>query len=306
MSQAAGPQKISGDALPVFTRILLVTDFSACSEAAVPFARLLSECYSGSITVAHVMLADQDTSSNEAVVGTMDEVAELADLQMRRFLRGNSLVDTESVITTGPLGDAVARLVQQEGFDIVVVGTHGRSGVGKLLLGSAAQRIFNVSPCPVLSVSTKARKSWGVQRKLRKVLYATDLSEFALEALPYALSLAKATDAELLLVNVPNPSEPIRQHGAINKKLAELLPPAARSWCHFETLVGLVHGEGEDSIVDDPAAVIVRVAIEYAADLIVIGAKRVAPGLLYRINVPLSTAYQVLAHAPCPVLRVRS
>jgi len=60
--------------------------------------------------------------------------------------------------------------------DRMRLGTDGRSGVGKLLLGSVAQRIFNVVPCPVLTVSPRAGKSWGAVGKFARILYPTDFS----------------------------------------------------------------------------------------------------------------------------------
>jgi len=214
---------------------------------------------------------------------------------MRRFLAKNSLSESDFVITSGPFGDAIAAAIEQKAIDLVVAGTHGRSGVGKLLLGSIAQRIFNAAPCPVLTVSPRARRSGGVEGK-RKILYAPRLSDASLKALPYALSLAKTMDAELLLVHVLESSQLIAQQGRINEDLSEMLPPEARGWCRSNNLV----------LTGDPASEIVRVAAEYGVDFIVIGAERVPGGPLDRINVPLTTAYQIVAHADCPVLRVRN
>jgi len=295
MPEAAGSKEMTADTLPAFSRILLVTDFSPWSEAAVPFARLLAESYRASITIAHVMLRDIDFGPNEAVIGTQEEIAELAETQMRKFLAKNSLSESDFVLTSGPFGDAIAAAIEQKAIDLVVAGTHGRSGVGKLLLGSIAQRVFNAAPCPVLTVSPRARRSGGVEGR-RKILYATNLSEASLKALPYALSLAKTMAAELLLVHVLESSELIGQQGRINEDLSELLPLEARGWCRFNNLV----------LTGDPASEIVRVAAEYGVDFIVIGAEPVPGGPLDRINVPLTTAYQIVAHADCPVLRVRN
>jgi nucleotide-binding universal stress UspA family protein len=295
MSEAAGSKEMTTDTLPAFSRILLVTDFSPWSEAAVPFAKLLTESYRASITIAHVILRDIDFGPNEAVIGTQEEIAELAETLMRRFLAKNSLSESDFVITSGPFGDAIAAAIEQKAIDLVVAGTHGRSGVGKLLLGSIAQRIFNAAPCPVLTVSPRARRSGGVEGK-RKILYAPRLSDASLKALPYALSLAKTMDAELLLVHVLESSQLIAQQGRINEDLSEMLPPEARGWCRSNNLV----------LTGDPASEIVRVAAEYGVDFIVIGAERVPGGPLDRINVPLTTAYQIVAHADCPVLRVRN
>src|SRR5208337_5594966 len=88
--------------LPTLARILLVTDFSPCSEAAVPVARLLAESYGGTVTAAHVILRDQDIGPNEAVIGTPEEIAAIAEKQMAQFLANNLLWRAESIITSGP------------------------------------------------------------------------------------------------------------------------------------------------------------------------------------------------------------
>ena len=134
--------------------------------------------------------------------------------------------------------------------------SRGRRDVGgnAVLLGSVAQRIFNVAHCPVLSVSPRARRALGADQKFAKILYPSDFSEYYW-------------------------------------RLNALVPPEARTWCRSDALVS----------VGDPAQAIPQAAWEQNADLIVLSAHRAAG----TFNVPLTTAYQVVAHAPCPVLRVR-
>lgn len=281
----------SSIALPLFTSILLVTDFSSCSEAAAPFARLLTDQYRANLSVAHVI---------REPAGTTDVARETAEEHMRQFTARHSLGKVSTVVEHGPVGDVLARVMTEKNIDLAIIGTHGRSGVGKLMMGSIAQHIFNVAPCPVLTVSPRARKSWGAAGTLGTIVYGIDFSEEALKALPYALSLSKMSGAELLLVNAvkstqaePLNDEILRRN---HSRLKQLIPPAARAWCKFDTVV----------FAGDPADVILKAAVEHNADFIVIGAHRIEPGPLYSVQVPLSTAYQVVAHAHCPVLRVRS
>lgn len=280
-------------AWPSLARILLVTDFSPCSEVAVPVAKLLAQRYGGTVTAAHVILRDQDLGPNEAVIGTPEEIAAIAEGEMATFSTRNSLAGTESIIASGPFEEAIATLVAETQIDAVVVGTHGRTGVGKLLLGSVAQRVFNSVPCPVVTVSSKTRTSSWMETKLNKILYATDLSDVSKRALPYALSLAKANDAELLLAYAPEASA---QEASLDQNLAELIAFATRSWCRVAQV----------SLTSDPASGIVESAVSNEVDFIVIGAEQLSAGPVHRFNVPFTTAYQIVANAPCPVLRVRS
>jgi len=284
----AALQQITAGTLPQFARILLVTDFSSSSVAAVPVAKLMAESYEGTVTAVHVIFRDEDVGPNEAVIGTPEEIAALAEKQISAFLANNSLLKAESIVTTGPFEEAIANVVRDNEIEVVVVGTHARTGVGKIVLGSVAQRIFNSVSCPVITVSRKVR---GLGPKLNKILCTTDMSESSLRALPYALSLAKANNAELLLAYAAEGSKSAEYSP---QDLAELIPTAARCWCRLETT----------QVTSEPASGIVTLAASSAADLIVMCAERLTQGPLYRFNVPFTTAYQIVANAPCPVLRV--
>jgi nucleotide-binding universal stress UspA family protein len=277
--------------LPSFTRILLVTDFSDCSEVAVPFARLMAERYEASVVVAHIVTGAGATTVEAAAEA--GETQEAAEAEMQMFLARNTLgeVPVETVIERGPVADVLASVIEKKQIDLVVVGTHGRSGVGKLLLGSVAQRIFNAAACPVLSVSPRAGGSSGAAGQFARILYPTDFSEESLTALPYALSLAKIDGSALILLHAT--SEPPRQEvlQEYYRRLNALIPQEARTWCKSDALV----------CVGDPADAILKAVSEQNADLIVISAHR-AEGAF---NVPLTTAYQIVANAHCPALRVR-
>lgn len=289
--------------LPTFSRILLVTDFSDCSAAAVPFAALLAEYYHASVVVCYVIAEQQEDAGAQAQPA---QIRAAAEARLRKFIAASSLGESnyEIVIEQGQTWDVLAAVVEEKHIDLIVLGTRGRSGVGKLLLGSVAQRIFSLAPCPVLSVSPRARKSWGSDQRLARILYATDFLPGSLKALPYALSLAQVSHAELLLLHAPVPSvatsaealprETLQVYDQ-HQHLSALIPPKYRIWCKSDTLV----------TPGDPVRSIVETATKYSVDFIVIGAHGF-DGSLAHFQVPLSTAYRVVAHAPCPVLRVRS
>ena len=277
--------------LPSFTRILLVTDFSDCSGAGVPVARAAAHYYGAAIFVAHVI---RDAGSTTATTGPDEARRAAEEANLQRFIASSHLAGepVETIIEHGAITDVLARVIPARSIDLVVVGTHGRSGVNKLLLGSVAQRIFNVAPCPVLSVSPRAGKSWGAARKFARILYPTDFSADSLKALPYALSLARIADAELILLHV---AADLSRHEILqeyHRRLNALIPPEARAWCKFDAL----------AITGDRAEAILNAAWEQSADLIVISAHRAAG----TFEAPLTTAYQVVARAHCPVLRVRT
>jgi nucleotide-binding universal stress UspA family protein len=285
--------------LPVFRRILLVTDFSDYSIKAAPFARLLAEYYGAEIVVAHVITPEPQPGAASPTEAETKAARNAAEARLRSFVADNSLGESahKFVVSEGPVWEALAGVVEGNQIDLIVLGTHGRSGVGKLLLGSVAQRIFSLAPCPVLSVSPRVVKAWDAGRSLRKILYATDFSDDSLKALPYALSLAKVGHADLLLLHAPQASDAASPEiiHSYHQHLNALIPAQERTWCRSDTLV----------TPGDPARVILDAAALNGVDFIVLGAHAIA-GSLASFQVPMSTAYRVVAHAPCPVLRVRS
>jgi nucleotide-binding universal stress UspA family protein len=279
--------------LPSFTHIVLVTDFSECSAVAVPLARAVADCYRAAIFVTHVM-PDAGSTSVATEPYEARKAQSAAEERMQQVVASSALVgaQVETIIEHGSITDVLARVIPGRSIDLVVVGTHGRSGVGKLFLGSVAQRIFNVVPCPVLSVSPRAGKSWSAARKFKRILYPTDFSGDSLKALPYALSLVRIADAELILLHVADDLSRNEVLQEYYRRLNALIPPEARAWCKSDALV----------ITGDRSEAILNAASEQNADLVVISAH----GAAGAFNVPLTTAYQVVARAPCPVLRVRT
>ena len=91
-------------------------------------------------------------------------------------------------------GDIQARLaaaIEKNDTDLVVIGTRGRNGLGKLLLGSVAEDIFRTVSCPVLTVGPHSGSSHGPSVELREILYATHLSPESEGGAAYAISLAE-------------------------------------------------------------------------------------------------------------------
>ncbi|MFB3916789.1 MAG: universal stress protein [Terriglobales bacterium] len=287
--------------LPSFKRILLATDFSRYSAAAVPFATLFADYYDATVFATHVIPAETEPEIESEPGEQGEQARESAETRMQRFLAENPLGEApvETIITRGRVWDVLADVVEKEGIDLIVLGTHGRRGLSKLMMGSVAEHIFQMAPCPVLSVGGRARKTWGTEGKLSRILYATDLSTTSLNTLPYALSLAKVSDAELALLHVPESSPGgvtrAEESASLHARLNSLIPAHARAWCRCDTFV----------ISGDPAEVILRVAKEHNVDIVVIGGHRVE-GRLYTVRVPITTAYRVVSRADWPVLRVRS
>ncbi len=286
-------------AIPSFTRILLATDFSASAAASAAFAALLARYYRAFLVVAHVISVAPQAGGAKQKASEPDKSREVEEARLRDFVIATALggCDYETVVEQGPISEVLAAMIEEKHIDLIVLGTRGRSPVGKLLMGSVAQRIFNLAPCPVLSVSPRAHLTLAADRGLSRILYATDFSSESLKVLPYAISLAEISHARLVLMHAPDPSEANSSEIVMgyHQHLSALIPPEHKHRCESDTLV----------TVGEPSRAILDAAAENSADLIILGS-HAYEGALSQFQVPVSIAYRVVAQAPCPVLRVRS
>ncbi|HEX2568238.1 MAG TPA: universal stress protein [Polyangia bacterium] len=139
-------------------KILLPCDFSQCSEEAIRRALELAERLGGSITLLHVYLEPvYPTIEGSALMldretieqSVRDMTAALEELRDKSLRPG---VPIDVRVVEGTPAEVVCRLAAAEAYDLIVMGTHGRTGLGHLFLGSVAERVVRMAPCPVLTV----------------------------------------------------------------------------------------------------------------------------------------------------------
>ncbi len=211
----------------------------------------------------------------------------------------------ETTITRGiEVWQTVEQAIHDGDVDLIVLGTHGRTGAEKLLLGSVAEEIFRRSPVPVLSIGPGVRSSVHNGARFHRVLFATDFSPESLAGGPYAVSLAQQNESHLLLITVMRKPEELNDSDdrifelsvaeAIHR-LYEIVPENAD--LDFPPQVSVEYGE--------PAERIVEVAKQRGADLIVLGVRDAAGRMGAATHLERATAHKVVAHAACPVLTVR-
>lgn len=141
------------------TRILVPTDFSTTADAALDYAYVLAKQFGASIELLHV-LDDPFVADGMAAEAYISEApvlrsAMLRDSQERLRHRattreGVTHIDTEVLFGHG--ARTIAEYATERGVDLIVMGTHGRTGFAHLLLGSVAERLVRTAPCPVLTV----------------------------------------------------------------------------------------------------------------------------------------------------------
>ena len=140
-------------------RILIATDFAESAEHALDYATELARTQAAELVLLHVYVElppypEVASAQVAAIYEEQRRWVETALEERARRARGAGLLARPLVRTGSPAG-VIARTAEEEGADMVVVGTHGRSGLDRLLLGSVAERVVRLAPCPVLVVKMK-------------------------------------------------------------------------------------------------------------------------------------------------------
>jgi nucleotide-binding universal stress UspA family protein len=296
-----------------FKQILYPTDLSDASLPALTYAAALARWYGARLTVLHVVptfeAIEVPPNRIEGAVRVLyppprEEV--LAEMEETLPAGAHAGADVQ---LSAVAGDAAGTILDQAvtlPADLIVMGTHGRSGFDRLIFGSVTERVIQRAPCPVLTVPPHADVSGDVVFK--RILCPMDYSPASLQALGFALDLARQSGASVTVLHVL-------------EGLAEEKPGGQRAFNIDEYRVHLI-AEAQDELQDlllsefagEAEGIhrevatgrahreILRMAEARHADLIVMGAQgRGGVGLaLFG-----STTHQVARAAHCPVLVAR-
>jgi nucleotide-binding universal stress UspA family protein len=278
--------------------ILFPTDFSDASQAALPYAQSLAKLCGSTILIAHSIPAEpHEPIATDRVPEQDNLIWQETRRKLERLAEDPTLRDipTKALLDRGEIEEVTSAMVQEHHIDLIVLGTHGRRGVRKIILGSSAEKIYRSANCPVLTVGPRvdARRDW----KVRRVLCPVDVSEDPQPVVSYALSLAEENQAEFVLLQaIPLV---LWQHRAETQQkscrvLEELIPAQSRDWCVPECVVRWEH----------PAEAILREAQEKDADLIVMSVHKSRVST-WSAHLPWPIASEVVGQAACPVLTIR-
>jgi nucleotide-binding universal stress UspA family protein len=278
-----------------FKNILLATDFSSGSNIALKHALAISARHSASVHTIHVAAPDcyrllEPEAFSLTFKGWAAESRNQTEI-LRGLMEG---LPSVTPLRTGPVWQVISEVVHRNQIDLLVLASHGRHGVPRLVLGSVAEDVFRNVSCPVLTVGPDVKACSASELKLENVLLATHFEPNSL-APAYAKWLAREFRAELTVLHVADE----RQRTASVKtdlvsRMRSIVPENGSFSCKptFVIAYGL------------PSTRILDVARRTNPNLIVLGARHPEPA---RINshLPWATAARVIAEAPCAVLTVR-
>ena len=292
MKKLADPRTAQCD-LACPEEMVVATDL-VDAERLIPYAVEQAKSSGAGLTFVHAMppedTADVWRGSVQATASSFSQRTAMEDIAKRVRAQG---ISCATVVNTGPVNDVVAEILRRTGAGRLIVGTHARQGVDKFLLGSIARQLLESVDIPVLIVGPQCKdgaEGWAI----RKVLLAcSSLDKNAPKAV-VARALAKQYQAQLTMLHVLTP----------DRRANRFTPAQTTAESHLESH----SGDAGQSVLTrvtsgDPAVEIVRVANEISADLIVLGVHH------YLFRLPFgkeTTAYKVLASAPCPVLTLKS
>lgn len=145
---------------PNFARILVPIDFSPTSESAIDYARELATRFDAQIELLHVVEdpiasgAWEPDASYLTIPELLDRFVEEGERRLEDFknrLR-DAGITVETRVVTGSPARGILHTAQEDGCDLIVMGTHGRTGLSHMLMGSVAERVIRTAACPVLTV----------------------------------------------------------------------------------------------------------------------------------------------------------
>lgn len=146
---------------PQFKTILVATDFSRSSEHALEYAQGLAKSFGGTLHLLHVVPDPVLASAwSEAYAYDLTALGERLRVEAAQQLAARAQSIRDVSVTTEAIIGVPATLISftaaERGVDLIVMATHGRSGLSHLFLGSVAERVVRTAPCPVLTVREPA------------------------------------------------------------------------------------------------------------------------------------------------------
>jgi nucleotide-binding universal stress UspA family protein len=292
-------------------QILCPVDFSPFARRALDHAAVLARWYQAELTVLHVSplmptMFGVEPALSAATLAPFDQEALGRELLTFVGETMNATPRPQLLLRSGPAATTILDYAAETKADLIVLGTHGRTGFERFMLGSVTEKVVRKAPCPVLTVPPGVSDA-PKHPVFARVLCAVDFSPASDRAAQYALSLAEEAKGSLTLVHVVEwlPDESFAKYPGFDvehfrrslltdarTRTEALVPEEARNWCETDTRI--VYGK--------PYREILRVAHDVDADLIVLGVHGRGPvdRMLFG-----STPQQVVRQAECPLLTIR-
>jgi nucleotide-binding universal stress UspA family protein len=278
--------------LPKLENILLPTDLSHDSLPVLPYVGQIAKAFGAKIYLCHIH-ADVPLAAGLAAprlyeAEGKDTAEHLAAFRASAALKG---LEPKLILAAGTVREEMQKIIVENHIDLIMVGTHGRTGLAKMVLGSVAEEICRVATCPVFTASPATKPA--PEGFFKNILFPTNLSEVSKKTLPYIALLAGKYGSRVTVLHVVAQgvatADREKQADSIRKNLVRDFGPGL---AQFQPDFKVVFGNTAEKVL--------RGAQEKQAGLIALGIRNAfRPGILVE-----RTAYRIMAGAHCPVLTV--
>lgn len=280
--------------MPTLKHILVTTDLSPAAANVLRYAAQFSSQFDSDLYVAHVLHPDvYPFQLPETWPELIDAENELG--QKTGQLVGATLgsIPHEIILKKGEVWPIIRNIIEDKNIDLLIAGTHGRSGISKAIVGSVAEQILRCAVCPVLTIGPNVPSLDSSPFRLNRILYATDFSAESLSAVRLAITLSRLSGAKLTLLHCCRNDENM---DVMLETLREVVPLGAGLSSPPECFVR--HTSHRNGILE--------LACEQGADLIVLGIPRSNWHSKLATHLTDSITYHIVSRAQCPVVTVRN
>ncbi len=277
--------------------ILCPTDFSEPATLALYYGRRLTDCFDARLVVLYADPFSPPPYFTSTDLEDLAKTIEYSKGAAREYLAryvGEHLGRSSKVeiaVAENQTVPAILLTAEEKKADMIVMGTHGRSGINRLVLGSVTEKVLHQTDRPVLTVRGKDGTAEFSAVSIQHVLCPVNYTEVARQALEYAVGISKCFEAELLVLHVIETHSTEIKEKDEHGRLCAWIPDDIRSRCSLKEIVRR----------GDAAEQIIEVASSASCDIIVLGAQHKR---FHDTTVLGTTTIRVTQHAHCPVLTI--
>ncbi len=291
-------------------KILVPVDFSEYSNTALEYGLLWGETFGAELTLLHVNTLFHEHYEYDRLMHSYQGIVDKEREQLHRWMKEHAARAAErevkfryEILDGRSAAQTILHYVKENPYDLVIIGTHGRSGIKHLLLGSVAEKVSRLSPYPVLTTHKDVEKF-----RVKNILVPVDFSDYSRQATRMAVDIAREFDARIHLLHVFERAnaahfqwipETVRPYFDMNPDLRERILEDLQEY-KDETIP---HWTLE--VVEEGLAYreIITYAEEHEIDLIVMATRGYNKFEYFWMWG--STTERVVRLAPCPVLTTR-
>lgn len=275
-------------------RILAPTDFSDLATYGVKYAREIALRTDAELVVMYAnpflppphFLEAQLAAIGDALERSKEQAAE----ELARYAEEHAaaIANRRTMIADDYPINAIVNTSREQQSDLIVMGTHGRSGWNRFMMGSITERVLRQTDIPLLAVRPQESRGLLVTPTIRRILCPVDGGAAAETAYQHAVDLGRILHADVTVVQVVENSNDDAKTSGISSQLARLTESSAGA---VRTLI----------LRGSPAETLIEFARDEGSDLIVLGARHRRFADTTTLG---ATTLRVLRHAPCPVMTV--